>query len=499
MEGMPVPPALPAIGEEIAGKYRVESVLGQGGMGAVFSARNTLTGKRVAIKWLLPEQSTDTSRERLLREARIAASIEHPNVVDIYDVGEHQGGLFLVMEYLRGQTLADLLAQRGRFDPEELITVLVPAMRGVHSAHQAGVVHRDLKPENIILSEIDGHIVPKVVDFGVSKATGPSSVPHSTLTRTGALVGTPHYMALEQVDGSGAIDARTDIYAFGVILYRSLTGHYPFDGSSLGEVILKIGTKDAQPMRLLRTDLPPDLDDVVARALSRNRDARFRDIEQMARALEPFARGVRFRDTVDATQPFAVSSTRGIRIMTPPETTPSEAALRGPAVAAAPTPQRLPSEQIADIVTGSVHRSRARALVLGAVFALFLLAGFGFWALGTQEEIASPQAPALPQLPASFARPHAALPSKGEPQAATPADSLPARQEQPSPAPVHEPIEVDPATDTTSTAAAEPTTLAPEPERVAPSKREKSPKGSHVRGPRIIPGDRTKGLSVDDF
>src|SRR5690606_19102245 len=170
------------------------------------------------------------------------------------------GGLFLVMEYLRGRPLSDVLAECGRMEPDELIALLLPAMRGVHAAHQAGVIHRDLKPENILLSEVSGEIVPKVVDFGVSKTLGASSVPHSSLTRTGALVGTPHYMALEQVDGSNQIDARTDVYAFGVILYRGLTGHYPFDGSSLGEVILKIGTKDAVPMQSHRPEFSPELD-----------------------------------------------------------------------------------------------------------------------------------------------------------------------------------------------------------------------------------------------
>jgi serine/threonine-protein kinase len=300
MEGMPMPgSALPSAGDEIAGKYRIEGVLGQGGMGAVFAARNVLTGKRVAIKWLLPEHAASTSRERLLREAQIAASIDHPNVVDIYDVGEHHGGLFLVMEYLRGRNLADMLAERGRLDPEELIILMVPAMRGVHAAHLAGVVHRDLKPENIILSEAsDGHIVPKVVDFGVSKTVGTSGVPHSSLTRTGALVGTPHFMALEQVDGTNMIDGRTDVYGFGVLLYRALTGHFPFDGSSLGEVILKIGTKDPVPMRMLRPDLPQELDNIVLRALLRDRTRRFPNLDELSRALLPFAPSARLlRDT----------------------------------------------------------------------------------------------------------------------------------------------------------------------------------------------------------
>ncbi len=280
---------IPSAGDEIAGKYRVEHVIGQGGMGAVFAARNTLTGKRVAIKWLLPEHAGSIVRERLRREAQLAASIDHPNVVNIYDIGEHEGGLFLVMEYLPGRPLSDVMKERGRFDPPELIALLLPAMRGVHAAHLAGVVHRDLKPENIILCELDGEVVPKVVDFGISKEVGISAVPNASLTRTGTLVGTPHYMALEQIDDSIAIDARTDVYAFGVLLYRGLTGAYPFDGSSVAQVILNIGMKEAEPMRLLRSDLPAELDAIVLRALSRDIHMRFASLEELGRALIPFA------------------------------------------------------------------------------------------------------------------------------------------------------------------------------------------------------------------
>ncbi len=280
---------IPSAGELIGGKYRVEHRIGQGGMGAVLAARNTVTGKRVAIKWLLPEHAGSVVRERLLREAQLAASIEHPNVVNIYDVGEHEGGLFLVMEYLPGRTLSALMIERGRFNPPEFIALLLPAMRGVHAAHLAGVVHRDLKPDNIILSEADGEVVAKVVDFGISKEVGVSAVPNASLTRTGTLVGTPHYMAFEQIDGSGYVDARTDVYAFGVLLYRGITGMYPFDGTSVAQLILNIGMKEAKSMRLARPELPAELDAIVLRALSRDLRARFASLEELGRALVPFA------------------------------------------------------------------------------------------------------------------------------------------------------------------------------------------------------------------
>lgn len=420
MDGMPTPGnTLPSIGDEIAGKYRVETVVGQGGMGAVYSARNILTGKRVALKWLLPEHAGSSTRERLLREARIACSIEHPNVVDIYDVGEHQGGLFLVMEYLRGQPLSDVLAERGRLDPDELIALLVPTMRGVHAAHLAGVIHRDLKPENIILSESDGELIPKVVDFGVSKTVGGSSVPNSSLTRTGALVGTPHYMALEQVDGTNQIDARTDVYAFGVLLYRALTGHYPFDGTSLGEVILKIGTKDAAPLRSHRPELPVELDLAVMRTLSRNRDLRFRDLEELAAALEPFSPGVRFhRDTALLRSNAGGSRERLL--------TPNQVFSAGHDRSHTPQPS---ADGYADATLSAAYLLRGtpakserrvrpvRAFWLGAGVAFLLLSTLAVWSLRREPEEARAEGAALPV-------PAAAIPSIGA------AQTVPARATQ---------------------------------------------------------------------
>lgn len=489
MDGMPVSGKdLPAIGDEIAGKYRVETVIGQGGMGAVYSARNMLTGKRVAIKWLLPEHAGSSTRERLLREARIACSIEHPNVVDIYDVGEHQGGLFLVMEYLRGQPLSDVLAERGRLDPEELIALLLPTMRGVHAAHQAGVIHRDLKPENIILSESDGEIVPKVVDFGVSKTMGASSVPHSSLTRTGALVGTPHYMALEQVDGTNQIDPRTDVYAFGVLLYRALTGYYPFDGSSLGEVILKIGTKDAAPMRSVRPELPGGLDAAVQRALSRNRDLRFRDLEELAQALEPFSPGARFhRDT--ALSRSNAGASREQKLITPNYVTNSS----GSVATASAEPSASSLRETPSPVGGAGRMRTVGAFWIGAGLALMVLVAGAIW-LASRSRIAEAPAPPAVAPPARVPDPpraaHAEPAATAAVGAAEPAGApgvLPAAAVAPAPEPA--PV----AADTPSEAPAP----MREPKRVKrdPRRHDTPPAAVQQR----IPGERTKGLSVDEF
>jgi serine/threonine protein kinase len=482
MEGMPVSgPKLPEIGDEIAGKYRIASVLGQGGMGTVFSAENLLTGKRVAIKWLLPEHAQGPSRERLLREARIACSVEHPNIVDIYDVGEHEGGLFLVMEYLRGKPLSELLAQSGRLDPEDLIGLLIPAMRGVHAAHQAGVIHRDLKPENILLSEVDGQVIPKVVDFGVSKQVGGGGVPLSSLTRTGALVGTPHYMALEQVDGSNLVDPRTDVYAFGVIMYRALTGYFPFDGSSLGEVILKIGTKDPAPLRSVRPELPAALDAVVLRAMSRARDRRFENLEELAGALEPFAPWVRFRERAERSQriPVVGSQSGEARMVTPQEMSPT---MPGP------LPISVQGIGPRDTPAHNVQRARSkRAFLIGAAASLLIVVVALGWLITklSEEPVAKP-APAIPIAPQVVALPAATAPPPPVELAAPP----PAVEAPMAPLPEPQPA-----------AGA----VVEEALRKVPTKAAKSPvlrkHGRHSESdtPKLIPGDRTKGLSRDEF
>jgi serine/threonine-protein kinase len=519
MDEQHAPLELPAVGDEIAGKYRIEGVLGQGGMGIVLFARNKLTGKRVAIKWLLPEQSTETSRERLLREAQIAASIEHPNVVDIYDIGEHHGGLFLVMEYLPGRSLADVLALEGRLDADTLIGWMIPAMRGVHAAHFAGVVHRDLKPENIILSEIDDRVVPKVVDFGVSKATGLSAIPNSSLTRTGALVGTPHYMALEQVDGSNSIDARTDVYAFGVILYRALTGHLPFDGSSLGEVILKIGTRDPSPLRLYRPDLPDALDMVVRRAMSRSRQARHQDVAELAVALEPFAPGVRFRESSDALRLPSLSASRNLLHAIAASTHgvtpfPGNAPLAPlPAGASIPPPFDTHKSQpsavevasstpaggvgMRDTPMGTVPAKGLRALWIAAVFVCAALFGMvGWWSMRARP--GPPMPPDAPIPAAILAAPSQPLaPNAPDPDEASPAPT----QVEPNPAvqAVQAPVIEAPLAPPPSTAQPEPSTLVPTRGGKSSKPVVRSAKDKAVIEPKLIPGDRTKGLSVDDF
>ena len=292
------PAALPQISAVIAGKYRIDRLIARGGMGAVYAATHLVSGKRVALKWMLPSigQIPD-ARERFIREACATARIDHPNIVDIYDVGDERGSVYLVMEYLRGETLCERL-ERELIPAQEAIALFIPALRGVAAAHAHGVIHRDLKPDNIFLCRTaEGDpLEPKVLDFGISKITGAESRDHS-LTRSGAVLGTPYYMSPEQVRGARDVDQRADVYAFGVMLYEVLTGHRPFDAETYNQLILKIVTETPAPMASLNPSVDPRLVQIVERAMARDPNTRFPTIDALAMALEPFSGGVRFRSS----------------------------------------------------------------------------------------------------------------------------------------------------------------------------------------------------------
>jgi serine/threonine-protein kinase len=334
------PRSVPAPGALIGDKYRVESLIARGGMGAVFLATHSVSGKRVALKWMLPALGQiKGARERFIREACATARIAHPNIVDIYDVGSEGGSVFLVMEYLRGETLSDRL-MRTRMTATELIGLLMPALRAVAAAHSHGVVHRDLKPDNIFLccSESGDDLEPKVLDFGISKFTS-DEVRDLALTHSGAVLGTPYYMSPEQVRGAREVDGRTDVYAFGVIMFEALTGQRPFDAETYNELILKIATEPPPRAADLNPGLDPALVAVVERAMAREPRDRYPSIQALAAALEPFAGGVRFRsgralsDRPPTSGDYPVGS---IRVPSAPSVhrTPSLALSRGPQPAA---------------------------------------------------------------------------------------------------------------------------------------------------------------------
>jgi len=306
---------MPRVGDIVAGKYRIESVIGEGGMGAVFAAIHTVTEKRVALKWMRPDLvGQHGAVQRFMREAQAAGRLNHPNVVDIYDIGEHDGSPFLVMEHLQGEPLGAAL-ERALLSPQQVVRYLIPAMRGVSAAHARGVVHRDLKPDNIFLCKnADGSDrEPKVLDFGISKVTSIDGQLNPRLTRTGAVMGTPYYMSPEQLRDAAEIDERTDVYAFGVILYEALTGRVPFDAENYSALILEIATGTPKRPRQLRPEIPEGLERIVLKAMARDPDARYANVDGLGRALEPYSRASSRaprkapRDSDDAVEPQRAS------------------------------------------------------------------------------------------------------------------------------------------------------------------------------------------------
>jgi len=265
----------PAIGGEIGG-YRIDSLLGQGGMGAVYVATHVRLRRRAAIKLLLPGYAADEDfRERFIRESQAAASLDHPNIVPVYDADEEQGVLYIAMRYVEGEDLGSLLKREGRLAPERALAVIEQAASALDAAHASGLVHRDVKPANILLGAPGEHVY--LTDFGVAKhATAPG------LTRTGSFIGTVDYSAPEQIEGKD-VDGRTDVYALGCVLYECLTGRPPFAKDSEVAVLHAHLLEPAPAPSLLRAELS-QLDEVIATALAKRRDERYPVCTELALA-----------------------------------------------------------------------------------------------------------------------------------------------------------------------------------------------------------------------
>lgn len=288
VSNMSAAPPLPWLGQVIGEKYRIEARLGRGGMGVVYRAMHLVSRKPVALKWMLRSTEDGAAHRRLLREALAAGRIDHPNVVDVYDVGQEGSCAYLVMELLHGETLRARL-DRGRLESSETIDLLLPALRGVSAAHRAGVIHRDLKPDNIFLcTDPDGSArEAKVLDFGVSAVLAPS-MHHPTLTDGGTILGTPAYMSPEQLVSSQDADERTDIYAFGVLLYEALTGELPFVAGSYSGLVLAVARDLPKAPSEVCADIPPELERVILQALSKDPQERPQTVDALHDVLAPF-------------------------------------------------------------------------------------------------------------------------------------------------------------------------------------------------------------------
>jgi serine/threonine protein kinase len=283
----------PKTGDLIADKYQIERFIGQGGMAEVFAGLNIRTGKRVALKWISPAlATTKEALSRFRREALAAGRINHPNVVTVFDVVEHASSTWLVMELLEGDPLSEILNRVGYMEAEAAVQLLIPAIRGVAAAHAHGVIHRDLTPDNIfICRSADGKPrEAKVLDFGVSKLADDSAADQVGITGLGHAVGTPAYMAPEQIRGNVPADARTDVYALGVVLYQMLAGRRPFDGQIYSALMIEIATSDPPALRSLQPHVPVALAAIVHRAMAREMEDRFPDVKSLLDAMEDLVR-----------------------------------------------------------------------------------------------------------------------------------------------------------------------------------------------------------------
>ena len=313
----------PILGTTIDGRYHVESVLGEGGMGVVYAARHAIIDKRVAVKVLRKEAAADeASAERFLAEAKAASKIGQQHIVDITDFGVLSGGYaYFVMEFLDGPTLGKLMATCGPLPPARVVAIAAQVCKGLNAAHAKGIVHRDLKPENVFVLERDGVAdFVKIVDFGIARDKSSTK----RLTVAGMVMGTPEYMAPEQASGQET-DPRVDQYSLGCIVYEMLTGRTPFRGENPMQTLSKHVFDPLVPPSQARPDLviPSSLEAIVVRSLDKRREARFPDLDAMMRALlaiEPSLRGIE----VPLSARPAVSAASSV--------SPSDASLLGPII-----------------------------------------------------------------------------------------------------------------------------------------------------------------------
>lgn len=416
-----------APGDLLLGKYRVERVLGQGGMGAVVAARHLELDELVAIKVMLPRtHAAQESDGRFLREARAAAKIKSEHVVRVHDVGRNDDGtMFMVMEYLEGHDLKTHLAERHRLPVEEAITWVMQVCEALAEAHDLGIVHRDIKPANLFLSRKrkKAQSTIKVLDFGISKVL--DAQPGDDLTRTGTMMGSPLYMSPEQMTHARNVDARTDIWSIGVVLYEFVSGVVPFPGETFAQVVHGVMSLDPPPLRLRVADVPDALDAVIQRCLQKDPARRYAHAEELHAALEKVLKGEprgaanpneALADTVQALapaptkeeftttevgtdepfadKPLALQDT--VAVVEPQPMAPRMANH------AAPVAETLTSASTHGPPAGPARRVRTNKALVGGVAALLLLGG-AFWGLrqtdGTMpvQTSASPNAPEAPQ------------------------------------------------------------------------------------------------------
>ena len=387
-----------APGTVLAGKFRVVSRLGEGGMGSVYEIEHELTKHRRALKLLHKSMAALPSVvERFLREASAAGRVGNPHIVETFDAGVLDSGEpYLVMEILRGEPLSSRIAN-GKMPIAEVVDLVGQAAAGVHAAHLAGIVHRDLKPDNLFITEgADGRPFVKILDFGISKFDS-KSTGGLQLTQEGAALGTPYYMPPEQIRGESNLDARADVYALGVILYECLSGVRPFEAETLAHLAILIHTGQPTAIAQHRSDLPPGFAELVHRAMATDRGQRLPSAGDLRSALERYG-AVAFRSQIrHSALPPAVASPTSMT------TTPSTA----PPPSIAPA-RSIPARSLSTSAAGvslrqpAPTKAPAPVLLVASALALALVAALGgglwwFHARSSALEVAS----ALPPQPST--------------------------------------------------------------------------------------------------
>jgi len=433
-------------GAFVGGKFRIERVLGAGGMGVVAVAMHLQLDQRVALKVLNEQAAADPSTvQRFMREARAAARLKSDHICRVSDVGQLENGApYIVMELLEGGDLAGILA-RGALAPYVAIDFVLQTCVGLAEAHAQGIVHRDLKPANLFVTRrLDGSSLIKILDFGI--ATAPAGAV-TGLTQTQAVMGTPGYMAPEQLRSTRDADARADIWALGVILYQALSGRLPFPANSITEFAVKSAMDPPDPI-----DLDPNLRAVVLRCLEKDAAHRYPDVSSFAQALAPFGGPAARSQAMLAAQLLAPAMGTADTLMSSPPKVPTTLQAASGVSTPAPTAQR-PARRGVLIGAGL-----AGAAVLGGVIAVM--------AMSRHESPPPPAPPAAPQVAAAAPPPvpvDAAMPVDATEWPALPDASEAPAVAQPKPRPKHvepKPIEPKPTQPTTTSTSADPDKVA---------------------------------------
>jgi serine/threonine protein kinase len=425
-----------APGTILLGKYRIDELIGTGGMGNVVRASHLYLHQPVAIKILLPQMAeSESTRQRFLREAQATVKLKSEHIARVTDVGTMPDGVpFMVMEYLGGNDLNQILRHHGPQQPAIVVDLMLQACEGIAEAHAIGIVHRDIKPSNFFITQRpDGSMLLKILDFGISK----TPIGYDELTATQTVIGTPTYMAPEQMKSGKAADPRSDIWSIGVVMYQLLTGRPPFSGESYAELVLKVGLEAPAPIPI---PLPTGLAEVLMRCLEKDPNARYQDVGEFARMLAPFA-----TDPLSAAQ----SSARAVRIL---QQRGAQMGMQGSPLAAGGglatpipispaqlTPRSWPPSQATSLSQGAgqvtVGTRGGRGLVIAGVASLCVVAGIGGYAISqlSRSDNTRHEPHVQAPLPQAARQPAPAPPAPAPaPAPAPPAPAMPAADVHPT-------------------------------------------------------------------